>query len=315
MKGIDIYSDTIITDWCAIKESGVQAVMIKATDGCTYVNPKMDEQYKGAKSVGLLVGFYHFAERNNPQDEYNHFKSTIEGYKQDLRPCLDYEVDNPDFNFIDSFMANDSNLILYCSHSVGDTTKIHNKDIWIAEPGTNPTDTKGYVGIQYDWHGNINGITGDSDVDLFADSILNSGVPTPAKNISCTAAATKVNNGCTILQHILNRLLDWNLVEDGIQGPKTTEGIKTFQEMVGLTTDGIAGQNTWGAINTILAKPLCGIPYVQRTATKFIQYRLGITNDGIFGSGTAQTVKNYQAAHGLEADGIVGPATWGKLIG
>lgn len=42
MKGIDIYSDTIITDWNAVKGDGVQAVYIKATEGITYVNHLMD---------------------------------------------------------------------------------------------------------------------------------------------------------------------------------------------------------------------------------------------------------------------------------
>jgi len=36
--------------------------------------------------------------------------------------------------------------------------------------------------------------------------------------------------------------------------------------------------------------------------------------DGIFGDGTEEAVMDYQRAHGLEADGVVGPATWGALL-
>jgi len=36
--------------------------------------------------------------------------------------------------------------------------------------------------------------------------------------------------------------------------------------------------------------------------------------DGIFGSQTETALKNFQAKSGLGADGIVGPATWGKLF-
>jgi hypothetical protein len=36
--------------------------------------------------------------------------------------------------------------------------------------------------------------------------------------------------------------------------------------------------------------------------------------DGVFGAQTATAVKNFQAKSGLEADGIVGPATWEKLF-
>lgn len=37
--------------------------------------------------------------------------------------------------------------------------------------------------------------------------------------------------------------------------------------------------------------------------------------DGDFGSATDKAVKAYQKANGLDVDGIVGPATWGKLLG
>lgn len=36
--------------------------------------------------------------------------------------------------------------------------------------------------------------------------------------------------------------------------------------------------------------------------------------DGIFGDGTEEAVENYQIAHGLDVDGVVGPDTWGHLL-
>lgn len=48
---------------------------------------------------------------------------------------------------------------------------------------------------------------------------------------------------------------------------------------------------------------------------KMMQEALGISADGIFGSGTEKTLKDWQKSNGLVADGIAGPATLGKLLG
>ena len=48
---------------------------------------------------------------------------------------------------------------------------------------------------------------------------------------------------------------------------------------------------------------------------KAIQRTVGVTADGKFGTGTAAAVKLWQAEHGLEADGIPGPATIAKMNG
>jgi len=46
----------------------------------------------------------------------------------------------------------------------------------------------------------------------------------------------------------------------------------------------------------------------------YLQRRLGVSADGVFGPLTRRAVINFQKSHGLAADGIVGPKTW-KAIG
>ena len=46
---------------------------------------------------------------------------------------------------------------------------------------------------------------------------------------------------------------------------------------------------------------------------KYLQKKLGLTADGIFGNQTKKAVIKFQKAHGLTADGIVGPRTWAAI--
>lgn len=78
-----------------------------------------------------------------------------------------------------------------------------------------------------------------------------------------------------------------------------------------LDEDGIIGQCTNYAVSHL---PLCGVPYHQPTATRYIQSKLGVLVDGIFGQQTKNTVIAFQKQHGLDSDGIVGQNTWKSFL-
>lgn len=50
---------------------------------------------------------------------------------------------------------------------------------------------------------------------------------------------------------------------------------------------------------------------LQQALNKACQY--GLNEDGVFGSKTETTLKEYQRKYGLTPDGIAGPKTWSKL--
>jgi N-acetylmuramoyl-L-alanine amidase len=95
---------------------------------------------------------------------------------------------------------------------------------------------------------------------------------------------TRVNNSVAQLQTELNRQ-GAHLKVDGFYGPKT-----------------------------LAACPL--LKFGSRgNVTKWLQKRLAIKlQDGIFGTGTLGSVKNYQVALRLSSDGVVGANTWAALL-
>ncbi|WP_341528583.1 N-acetylmuramoyl-L-alanine amidase [Nostoc sp. UHCC 0302] len=122
------------------------------------------------------------------------------------------------------------------------------------------------------------------------------------------------------LQKALNRLQikDKNgkaLVEDGAGGANTKSALEKFQSIVGIQQTGIADQATWNAINLILAKRIARPNHAGGVVVAYLQYRLGIEADGVYGPQTEAAVKSFQQQNGLTADGIVGPITWQKFIG
>ncbi|OYO16151.1 peptidoglycan-binding protein [Enemella evansiae] len=95
---------------------------------------------------------------------------------------------------------------------------------------------------------------------------------------------------------------------DGSYGPKTVAAVKAFQKSKGLSADGVTGPKTWD-------KALGVVRYGSKgTAVKALQGRLGLQVDGNFGPKTKASVINFQRTNGLSADGVVGPATWSKLL-
>ena len=84
-----------------------------------------------------------------------------------------------------------------------------------------------------------------------------------------------------------------------------------------LSEDGYYGQKTEAALyNVKLSTSSCksGKSYKYTNTVSWVQCRVGASIDGKYGSGTAQKVKEFQAANGLTADGVVGVNTMRAIL-
>lgn len=98
---------------------------------------------------------------------------------------------------------------------------------------------------------------------------------------------------------------------DGKFGPATEAALKKYQKANDLAVDGIAGPDTFSEMG-LHELILLRVGSKGETVKK-LQMELGITADGIFGSGTAAAVKSFQEKNGLIIDGMAGPATLAKM--
>lgn len=105
---------------------------------------------------------------------------------------------------------------------------------------------------------------------------------------------------------------------DGIAGQLTKKGVRSFQRRKGLAVDGIAGPRTRSKLGR-LGRPVYGKRMIRHgmvgwdvSVLQFLLTSRGVAAggiDGIFGPGTRNAVRRYQARTGISADGVVGPVT------
>ena len=61
-QGIDVSSWQRNINFYAVKQSGIDVVYIKSSEGRSYIDPYFEQNYTNAKANGLKIGFYHRSE-------------------------------------------------------------------------------------------------------------------------------------------------------------------------------------------------------------------------------------------------------------
>lgn len=128
----------------------------------------------------------------------------------------------------------------------------------------------------------------------------------------------------TALQYLLRGARDaWrNLAADGIFGAATESIVRAFQDVAGITVDGVAGPVTWGRLTDGTTFGSTVHRGDQGEVVKAAQTELLKHNDlkspdqvdGVFGPITDTAARQFQQRAGLPVDGVVGPLTWRQLI-
>lgn len=141
LRGIDVsaYQSS------AYGTDGLSFVFIKATEGRSYVNPKLTAQTKHGRDAGLVVGFYHFLWPGDLTAQAEYFLNKTPERSGDIL-AVDWETTGEGTHASnaekDRFLRTLKQLrphhrvVLYCSRNFWlnvDTTSYAGDGLWIAD--------------------------------------------------------------------------------------------------------------------------------------------------------------------------------------
>lgn len=191
MLGIDVSKFNTITNWNAVKNSGVNFVIIRcgyrgSSVGSLIEDPKFKANIQGATAAGIKVGIYFFTQALDEREAVEEASMVLElvkNYKISYPIFLDVESSGGRADAIDK-STRTAVCKAFCQtiQNKGYTAGIYaNKSwletkldpsalsaykIWLAQYRSSPTYAGRYDLWQYSSTGRINGITGDVDMDL-----------------------------------------------------------------------------------------------------------------------------------------------------
>ncbi|MDP4290052.1 MAG: GH25 family lysozyme [Bacteroidota bacterium] len=193
VHGIDVSKHQQNINWKQVEDMRVKGikisfVFIKASEGATRPDNSFQKNWREVEQTNLLRGAYHFFRPvKDPKVQADLFISQVKLKKGDLPPVVDVENSNRQSTdrichnlqrFLD--LLEDeyhvkpiiySNLSFYTLHLAG---KFNKYPIWIAyylgDPFEMPDD-RNWSFWQYSENGNVNGIRGKVDFNVFHGSL------------------------------------------------------------------------------------------------------------------------------------------------
>ena len=225
LPGIDVSAWQGEIDWNAVRNSGVEVAMLRASEGETVVDSTFERNYAGAKSAGVAVGFYHFMTADTvagAQRQADFFAQVIAGKDADCLLALDMgdavslsdeELTAVALAFLTRIEARTGlRAMLYTDAWAARArfgAALAQYPIWVANYGVSLPEANGkwtsWVGFQYSDQGEVDGIRGHVDLDQFTREIYQSAgpvptpTPTPAPTGSTLAYQVKLQESVSAL--------------------------------------------------------------------------------------------------------------------
>lgn len=249
-EGIDVSNWQKNIDYSQVRNSGVQIVYIKASEGTTYKDPYLEQNYSNAKANGLKVGFYHYLTAKSvwqARAQADFFASVIEGKDVDCKLAMDYEEffgeGKNEINEIAlAFMKRvkeitNKDVIVYSNlnnvkNTFGDEVASEGR-LWLAYYSNTQnlinvnSSWSNYIGLQYTSSGYVPGVSGNVDKDRFSKEIfmediqeaedpMNTNIINYIVKVGDTLSQIALNYGTTVNEIArLNNIKNVNLIYPG----------------------------------------------------------------------------------------------------
>ncbi len=179
-RGIDVSSwqhpGGAPIDWEAVDRSGITFVLVKVSQGASYVNPWGIRDLNDARDAGLMTGAYHFWEAGaSPQEQAAHAVGLLIGQQLDLGLYLDWEPPETDVwaasgsvnGFLEAAKDGRPGCGLYCDQSWWaqlKTASVAPPKLWLAAPDL--TSAPPGATVWQSGTAQVPGIPSEVDIDM-----------------------------------------------------------------------------------------------------------------------------------------------------
>jgi hypothetical protein len=312
-------------------------IIVKLTEGDTYVNPYAIEDAKGFAAVDqpnvtVLVWYYHFVHSMPSADAQINWaiKNATFGTP---RIWMDVEAGGIDSGQGWTDLVNTATAMLAAPCAVGLYTNLSGlshfpnraagvANLWLADPSDASPGTR--RSITQVGQGTVAGIDGPVDLDTAEVSVLTL-IPAAVDHSTAVTATETPTTTTTDLTG------EADVIEDEHSAPEATQVLPATTQPAAEpgpnTGSTVAHEVVTSTVTPAQEDPMSLLkeyalqtPMEEGPQVKVLQtllrdmHGLIIAVDGWYGPITEGAVKSFQDSVHIAVDGIVGPITWGRLL-